>query len=36
MHDALCRIWGDFRDDDEVDVAILSGAGDAFSAGADR
>jgi len=24
-----------FRDDDSVDVAILSGAGDAFSAGAD-
>jgi enoyl-CoA hydratase/carnithine racemase len=35
MHHALCRIWNDFRDDDEVDVAILSGAGDAFSAGAD-
>jgi enoyl-CoA hydratase/carnithine racemase len=35
MHDELCRIWRDFRDDDEVDVAILSGAGDAFCAGAD-
>jgi enoyl-CoA hydratase/carnithine racemase len=35
MHAALCRIWRDFRDDDEVDIAILSGAGDAFSAGAD-
>jgi enoyl-CoA hydratase/carnithine racemase len=35
MHDSLCRIWADFRDDDAVDVAILSGAGDAFCAGAD-
>lgn len=35
MHDELCRIWRDFRDDDQVDVAILSGAGDAFCAGAD-
>jgi enoyl-CoA hydratase/carnithine racemase len=35
MHDELCRIWRDFRDDDGVDVAILSGTGDAFCAGAD-
>jgi enoyl-CoA hydratase/carnithine racemase len=35
MHDELCRIWADFRDDDAVDVAILTGAGDAFCAGAD-
>ena len=35
MHDELCRIWRDFRDDDAVDVAILSGTGDAFCAGAD-
>jgi enoyl-CoA hydratase/carnithine racemase len=35
MHDELCRIWRDFRDDDEVDVAILSGAGGTFCAGAD-
>jgi enoyl-CoA hydratase/carnithine racemase len=35
-HEALCAIWADFRDDDAVDVAILSGAGDeAFCAGAD-
>jgi enoyl-CoA hydratase/carnithine racemase len=34
-HDALCEIWEDFRDDDAVDVAILTGAGDAFCAGAD-
>jgi enoyl-CoA hydratase/carnithine racemase len=35
MHDELCRIWQDFRDDDRVDVAILTGEGDAFCAGAD-
>jgi enoyl-CoA hydratase/carnithine racemase len=35
MHDELCRIWRDFRDDEEVDVAILSGAGGTFCAGAD-
>jgi enoyl-CoA hydratase/carnithine racemase len=35
MHDELCRIWTDFDADDEVDVAILSGVGDAFCAGAD-
>jgi enoyl-CoA hydratase/carnithine racemase len=35
MHEELCRIWRDFADDDAVDVAILSGAGDAFCAGAD-
>jgi enoyl-CoA hydratase/carnithine racemase len=34
-HAALCDIWTDFRDDGDVDVAILSGAGDAFCAGAD-
>jgi enoyl-CoA hydratase/carnithine racemase len=35
MHDALVSVWTDFRDDDGVDVAILTGAGDAFCAGAD-
>src|SRR4051812_48525306 len=35
LHEALLGIWGDFRDDDEVDVAILTGAGDSFCAGAD-
>jgi enoyl-CoA hydratase/carnithine racemase len=35
MHDELCRVWQDFRDDDEVDVAILSGADGTFCAGAD-
>lgn len=35
MHEELCRVWRDFRDDDGVDVAILTGSGDAFCAGAD-
>src|SRR3954470_5719514 len=35
MHEELCRIWTDFRDDDAADVAILTGSGDAFCAGAD-
>jgi enoyl-CoA hydratase/carnithine racemase len=35
MHEELCRIWADFRDDPEVDVAILTGTGDSFCAGAD-
>ncbi|MDT5067818.1 MAG: hypothetical protein QOK02_3973 [Mycobacterium sp.] len=35
MHEELCRIWSDFGDDDEADVAILTGTGDAFCAGAD-
>ncbi len=35
MHDELCRIWRDFRDDRAVDVAILSGAGGTFCSGAD-
>lgn len=34
-HEALCEAWADFRDDDGVDVAILSGAGETFCAGAD-
>ena len=34
-HKLLWEAWEDFRDDDAVDVAILTGAGDAFSAGAD-
>lgn len=36
MHQLLWQIWPEFRDDDGVDVAILTGAGDeAFCAGAD-
>jgi enoyl-CoA hydratase/carnithine racemase len=35
MHQELCRRWGDFRGDDDADVAILTGVGDAFCAGAD-
>ena len=32
----LDRVWAEFRDDDDLWVAILTGAGDkAFSAGAD-
>ena len=34
-HELLCRTWADFRDDDSVDVAVLTGTGDAFCAGAD-
>ena len=35
MHDELCRIWRDIDADDALDVAILTGEGDAFCAGAD-
>ena len=35
VHALLVEVWSDFRDDDAVDVAILTGAGDAFCAGAD-
>jgi enoyl-CoA hydratase/carnithine racemase len=35
LHELLWSAWEDFRDDDSVDVAILTGAGDAFCAGAD-
>src|SRR5262249_1396865 len=35
MHEELCRAWADFRDDPTVDVAILTGAGDAFCAAPD-
>jgi len=35
VHRAMIAVWADFADDDEVDVAILTGAGEAFCAGAD-
>ena len=35
MHEELGRVWEDFRDDPDLRVAILSGKGRCFSAGAD-
>jgi enoyl-CoA hydratase/carnithine racemase len=35
LHELLWNAWEDFRDDDAVDVAIVTGTGDAFCAGAD-
>jgi enoyl-CoA hydratase len=35
LHQELARAWADFRDDPELRVAILSGRGRCFSAGAD-
>jgi enoyl-CoA hydratase/carnithine racemase len=35
VHRAMIAAWADFEEDDGVDVAILTGAGEAFCAGAD-
>ena len=35
LHNELSRIWPDLGDDPEVRVAVITGAGNAFSAGGD-
>jgi enoyl-CoA hydratase/carnithine racemase len=35
VHRAMIAAWADLAEDDSIDVAILTGAGDAFCAGAD-
>ena len=35
VHRAMIDAWADFAQDDSVDIAILTGAGEAFCAGAD-
>jgi enoyl-CoA hydratase/carnithine racemase len=35
VHERMIEIWAEFDEDDAVDVAILTGAGEAFCAGAD-
>jgi enoyl-CoA hydratase/carnithine racemase len=35
VHHSLRQVWADFRDDQDLRLAIVTGAGDAFCAGAD-
>lgn len=35
LHLGLSRVWDDIDDDDETNVVVITGAGDAFSAGGD-
>lgn len=35
LNEELWAIWQEFSDDNSLDVAILTGAGNAFCAGAD-
>ncbi|MBT8208576.1 MAG: enoyl-CoA hydratase/isomerase family protein [Acidimicrobiales bacterium] len=35
LHRSLSRVWDDIDDDDAVDVVVVTGAGEAFSAGGD-
>ena len=35
VHELMIETWADFAEDDSVDVAILTGTGEAFCAGAD-
>ena len=34
-HELMCDYWRDFRDDPALRVAVITGTGDAFTAGAD-
>ena len=34
-HELMCDMWRDFRDDPALRVAVITGTGDAFTAGAD-